>query len=248
MISNHQMLQRSQSQDVPSSWQTRDDSAHIEQHKCDLLENLKDAEYREGFVDSHVYTGIAFQMRAMREKRKMTQAEVGQVARMAQERISILEDPNSETKPTLKTLLRIARAFNVGLQVRFSPFRKLIEDAVRTDEDELNVPSFDEELADGLERDLLTEKRIASSLPELKPLAAAGMPSYTTCEALSELSVPREALSPKDGNRAEGSGSRQEESEGIVVSFSELVAESQRRKYTVTPRGLLQEQGLVASQ
>jgi len=39
---------------------------------------------------------------------------------MAPERISILEDPNAPTKPTLNTLLPNRNACDVGLEVRSS--------------------------------------------------------------------------------------------------------------------------------
>jgi len=116
--------------------------------KWDLFHSLKDDDYREGFMESHVYTGIAFQARTLREKRGMTQVALGTAAGMAQERISILEDPNASTKPTLNTLLRLAKAFGVGLQVRFVPYSKLLDDAVRTDEEELNARSFSDEASE----------------------------------------------------------------------------------------------------
>lgn len=153
MSSNHQTLPKSQHQEELLYSQTDSGSVDIRRAKYDLLENLKDPEYRDGFIEAHVYTGIAFQIRTLREKQDMTQIALGKAARMAQERISILEDPNAETKPTINTLLRLAKAFHVGLQVRFAPFSKLIDQAVRTDEDDLNVPTFEQEVA-GIERDL----------------------------------------------------------------------------------------------
>ena len=65
---------------------------------------------------------------------------------MAQERISILEDPNADSKPTLNTLLRLADAADVGLEVRFVPFSTVLSRSVHTDMHELQVDSFDVEL------------------------------------------------------------------------------------------------------
>ena len=114
--------------------------------KRDLLDNCRNSEYREALVFENVYTGVCSQIRVLREQRELSQAEFGRKAKMAQERISILEDPNAETKPTLKTLLRVASAFDVGLDVRFVPFETVLDRSVNTDSSALQVPSFDDEL------------------------------------------------------------------------------------------------------
>jgi transcriptional regulator with XRE-family HTH domain len=115
--------------------------------KKDLLENCKDPEYREAFNLENVYATICAQIRALREQRNMSQSKLGREAKMAQERISILEDPNAETKPSLNTLLRLASAFDVGLDVRFVPFSTVLDNSINTDPKLLEVPSFNEELA-----------------------------------------------------------------------------------------------------
>jgi len=111
--------------------------------KCDLLESLKDKEFREAFILESVYASLCFQLRALREQREMSQASLGRKVTppMAQERISILEDPNAETKPTLNTLLRIANALDIGLDVRFISLAKVLDLAVHTDMNELRVNS-----------------------------------------------------------------------------------------------------------
>lgn len=76
----------------------------------------------------------------------MTQGKLGNAAHMAPERISILEDPNAENKPTLKTLLRLAGALDVGLDVRFVPFSEVLLHSVHSEMQGLEVDSFDDEL------------------------------------------------------------------------------------------------------
>jgi hypothetical protein len=82
---------------------------------------------------------------------------------MAQERISILEDPNAETKPTLNTLLRLADGLDVGLEVRFVPFSKVLDRATHTNMRELEVKSFDAE-APEIEGDVAREIEIENQL------------------------------------------------------------------------------------
>lgn len=92
-----------------------------------LREAMKDKTYRDAFVEEHIRTGIPFQIRALREKAKWKQKELGQRANMAQERISVLEDPDY-SKFTISTLLKLASAFDVGLTVRFVPFSKVLKE------------------------------------------------------------------------------------------------------------------------
>jgi transcriptional regulator with XRE-family HTH domain len=120
--------------------------------KRDLLDSIKsDAEYRRAWNLENVYTGICFQIRALREQREWSQRELGKQAHMAQERISILEDPNADTKPTLNTLLRLADAYDVGLDVRFVSYSTVLDRSTKTSFADLEVPSFSNELPD-LER------------------------------------------------------------------------------------------------
>ncbi len=116
--------------------------------KHDLLNSLKDREFRAAWNLENVYTTICFQLRALREQREWSQGELGKQVKpkMAQERISILEDPNAESKPTLNTLLRLAAAADVGLEVRFVPFSTVLSRSVHTDMHELEVDSFADEL------------------------------------------------------------------------------------------------------
>lgn len=116
--------------------------------KRDILNSFMDKEYRAAFNEENVYTTICFQLRALREQRNMSQGALGKQVRpiMAQERISILEDPNADTKPTLNTLLRLADGLDVGLEVRFVPFSKVLADAINTSMKNLEVTSFQDEL------------------------------------------------------------------------------------------------------
>jgi transcriptional regulator with XRE-family HTH domain len=127
--------------------------------KRDLLNSLKDGEFRTAFNLENVYTTICFQLRALREQREMTQGKLGKAAHMAPERISILEDPNAESKPTLNTLLRLAGALDVGLDVRFVPFSTVLMHSVNTDMQELEVISFDDELP-ALEQQIAFEEAV----------------------------------------------------------------------------------------
>lgn len=148
--------------------------------KRDLLNSLKaDREYRHAWNFENVYTGLCFQLRALREQRGLSQAALGKEAGMAQERISILEDPNAPTKPTLTTLLRIADAHDVGLEVKFIPYSSVIESSINTQMESLEVPSFDEELP-MLESSLqeALAQAGAEDKAEGKPVKISPLPMY----------------------------------------------------------------------
>jgi transcriptional regulator with XRE-family HTH domain len=111
-----------------------------------MIEDLKNKEYRDAFVAEHIDTGIPFQIRALREQkgREWTQEGLGIRTGMAQETISRLEDPNYG-KLTLKTLKRLASAFDVGLMVRFVPFSELVGWELNLTGGSLEVLSFDKD-------------------------------------------------------------------------------------------------------
>lgn len=110
-----------------------------------LIDRLKDKAYRDSFVVSHIYNGIAFQIKAIREQKEWTQKELGDHAgNMQQERISVLENPNNSSV-TINTLRKIASAFDVALMVRFVPFSDLVKWDANLSAQALQVTSFDED-------------------------------------------------------------------------------------------------------
>jgi transcriptional regulator with XRE-family HTH domain len=106
-----------------------------------LVTKLQDREYRHLYVAANIRNGVAFQIRALRESRGWTQRDLGERTGMAQERISQLEDPDYG-RVTLKTLLRLADAFDVSLAVRFEPFSSLVDWVTSVSQESLRVPSF----------------------------------------------------------------------------------------------------------
>lgn len=101
-------------------------------------------EYRAAFVAENLRTGIAFQIRALRNKERWSQAQLGEKAGKAQNVISRLEDPDYG-KFTVNTLIDIASAFDVGLSVRFVAFSDLIEQTNDLSPEALAVSSYEEE-------------------------------------------------------------------------------------------------------
>lgn len=109
-----------------------------------LLKSLEDPEYRRIFVDEHVSTGLAFQIRQLREDRKWTQEQLAQHTGKAQETISLWENPDYG-RYSLRTLKDLAAAFDVALLVRFAPFTDLASWVTELTPERLAPPNFDEE-------------------------------------------------------------------------------------------------------
>lgn len=89
-----------------------------------LLNNPK---FRDAFVFEHIKNGVAFQMTAMRDECKWTQARLGEEAKKPRSVITRLEDPNYG-QFSIQTLREIASAFGVALLVKFVPFSRLLEE------------------------------------------------------------------------------------------------------------------------
>ncbi len=115
-----------------------------DKRKNKLIEELKDKEYRDAFVEEHIDTGIPFQIKALREQRDLTQKGFEKLSGMKQALISRLENPNYSSF-TLSTLKKIASIFDIGLIVRFVPISDLIKWELNLSSDSLEAVSFDED-------------------------------------------------------------------------------------------------------
>jgi len=97
-----------------------------------LLEDLKNKEARDAYVGSHVRSGPAYQIRAMRNARGWSQGELGRLmGEKPQSTVARLENPDYG-QFSMSTLLEVASAFDVALLVRFvsySDFLRLVTDA-----------------------------------------------------------------------------------------------------------------------
>lgn len=110
----------------------------------ELRKDFQDEEYAHTYVEDFLNAEIATQIKVLREQRELTQQQLAERAGMAQARISVLEDVNYGSW-SVKTLKKLARAFDVSLKVSFETFgtrigdisnfnRRALERAKRIDE------------------------------------------------------------------------------------------------------------------
>jgi transcriptional regulator with XRE-family HTH domain len=82
--------------------------------------------YRDGFLETDVKGGIAYQIQALREKTGLSQAAFAEKTGKKQSVISRLED-TEYGGVNVNTLLEIAKALDIGLQVRFCDYVDVLE-------------------------------------------------------------------------------------------------------------------------
>jgi transcriptional regulator with XRE-family HTH domain len=116
--------------------------------KRQLLQSFQTSkEYRHAFVEESIRSGLAAQTRAIRETRKMDPKAFAEQLGKKVSWIYRLEDPNAPA-PTIASLLEVAKAFDVDLQVRFRPFSERLDDLSKLSAKSFTVPSFADELPD----------------------------------------------------------------------------------------------------
>jgi transcriptional regulator with XRE-family HTH domain len=109
-------------------------------------QKFQDREYRATYAESFLDTTIATQIRVLREQRGWTQGELADYAGMKQSRISALEDANYSGWG-VKTLKRLARAFDVPLNVTFGSFGRLLSEIDQFNRRALERPAFKDDPA-----------------------------------------------------------------------------------------------------
>jgi transcriptional regulator with XRE-family HTH domain len=117
---------------------------NISKRKDKLIKELQNKEHREAFISAQIDIGIAFQIRALREQRNETQAQLSERTGMAQAWISKLESPNYSGF-SIATLKKVASAFDVGLMIRFVPISQLVEWELGLSNDSLLAPSLEDD-------------------------------------------------------------------------------------------------------
>ncbi len=83
-----------------------------------LNEELKSPIFAKAYEEEEVYVSLAIEIAKLREKSKLSQAELAKKLHTSQQMISRLEGSHNESF-SLKTLIKLAKAFNKKLSVHF---------------------------------------------------------------------------------------------------------------------------------
>ena len=111
-----------------------------------LRSEFHDPEARHDYAEIFLNSSIALQIKALRLQRGWSQETLAEKAGMKQSRISAMEQATYDGW-SLRTLRRLARAFDLALEVRFESFGTFLDDATSVSRNALERPSFIDDTA-----------------------------------------------------------------------------------------------------
>ncbi|HEX4965295.1 MAG TPA: helix-turn-helix transcriptional regulator [Thermoanaerobaculia bacterium] len=123
-----------------------------------LREEFQDPEARHDYAEIFLNSSIALQIKALRLQRGWSRQMLAERAGMKQSRISAMEQA-SYTGWSLRTLQRLAQAFDLALEVRFEGFGTMLNDAASVSRTALERPSFGDDPAFKSEETVLGPRR-----------------------------------------------------------------------------------------
>jgi len=147
-----------------SYWLTTQEPDPTTLARRQLLSSFKNRKYRHSFLKEHVRTSIALQTKALRDKYYGTQEALGVALGKAQSWVSQLENPDYG-KVTVATLLGLAEAFDVSLEIRFEPFSEFLQRVSAISQEYFEISKFYEE---GLQEKTYVETRFSASISNLQ--------------------------------------------------------------------------------
>lgn len=110
-----------------------------------LAAEFDDKEYAHAYMEEFSNMAIAAQIKVLRDQRGWTQKQLAKAADMKQERISALEDVDYDAW-TIKTLRKLAKAFDLTIKVSFEKFSSSILDVSKISHETLKRTSRKEDL------------------------------------------------------------------------------------------------------
>lgn len=105
---------------------------------------LKKVNARHAFIEAEAATAIAHQIRIVRQQRGLSQKQLAKMLGTTQTAVSRLEDP-SYGRLTVSTLVQLAKAFDVGLSIKFVSLVKQFKETRVIERQTLEVNSFEDE-------------------------------------------------------------------------------------------------------
>jgi transcriptional regulator with XRE-family HTH domain len=142
-----------------SSQQAGAESAHTASIREQMLEAFKSSkDARHSFIQESIATRLTAQIHAIRSEQGWSPQEFADKLGKKLSWVYRLEDPNVPP-PTISTLLGVAEALDIGLDVCFRRFSELLDDATNLTPESFQVPSFDSELKSGAFKSLRIRTR-----------------------------------------------------------------------------------------
>lgn len=154
-----------------------------------FLKELSQKEFRAAYMADQVRTGIAYQIKAMRDQdgRKWTQEQLGELMGKPQSNVARLENPDYG-KVTLTTLLEVAKTMDVALTVQYVEWDEFFERMADVSPSALEKKSFDLEVL---------KSRVKEGWEKSKPINVNG-----TLETLNKSADTPQTSSQAPRNKA----------------------------------------------
>ena len=108
--------------------------------KAQLIGDFANKEYAHSRMQSNSVNRISAQIYALRKQRSLSQNDLAELTGFTQERISKMESGHFDSL-TMKTLNKLAAAFDVNLSIEFNSVSNGIKDIVNLSSASLNVVS-----------------------------------------------------------------------------------------------------------
>ena len=102
---------------------------------------FKNKAYRNAYMQGHVRSRIAYQIRALREQRGLSQQDLADLLGTTQSVVSRLES-TEYGKASVQTLLDIASVLDIALSVKFCSYPEFLEGAADVSPRALRVESY----------------------------------------------------------------------------------------------------------
>ncbi len=107
----------------------------------DFIFNRDEKDYRHAYAEESLDISIGTQIKVLREQRHWRQEDLAREAAMQQPMVSRYENVNYSNW-SITTLKKLARAYDVWLDVRFRSFRELVKTTEEFSRESLQVPRF----------------------------------------------------------------------------------------------------------
>jgi transcriptional regulator with XRE-family HTH domain len=107
----------------------------------DFIINGNEKEYRHAYGEESTDISVGTQIKVLREQRGWRQEDLAREAGIQQPMVSRYENVNYSNW-TLSTLKKLARAYDVWLDIRFRSFGDLVNETNRFSREVLQVPRF----------------------------------------------------------------------------------------------------------
>lgn len=107
----------------------------------DFILNRDEKDYRHAYAEESLDISVGTQIKVLREQRDWRQEDLAREAAMQQPMVSRYENVNY-SKWSITTLKKLARAYDVWLDIRFRSFGALVTATENFSRESLQVPKF----------------------------------------------------------------------------------------------------------